>query len=357
MEDWSQCRKILIIRPDNMGDVLMSTPAIRAIKESFCPKITLLTSTKGAAVAELCNAIDEVIIFDLPWVKTDEKPNENELFNLIALLKDKKFDGCIIFTVFSQNPLPTAMIAYLSGIPLRLAYCRENPYNLLTHWVPDDEPFTFIRHQVERDLNLVSTIGVQCVPKPFQLDFDDTDGTIYDKLRAFGVELEKDYFILHPGVSEVKRRYPKEQWVTFARLLIREMNCNVLLTGTLEEAGMLNEFQEEIGDGAYAVGGMFELSDFARLIAGARTVISVNTGTVHLAAAMQTPVVVLYAQTNPQHYPWMVKNVVLAYSIPDKLKSKNEVIRYVDHQLYRLHKTLPTPQEILLAVKKLLSAN
>jgi hypothetical protein len=51
------------------------------------------------------------------------------------------------------------MLAYLAGIPKRLAYCRENPYQLLTDWVPDQEPYTFIKHQVRRDLDLVAAVG------------------------------------------------------------------------------------------------------------------------------------------------------------------------------------------------------
>src|SRR5690606_29741612 len=73
----------------------------------------------------------------------------------------QQFDACVVFTVYSQNPLPAAMIAYLAGIPLRLAYCRENPYGLLTDWFPDPEPLTTIHHQVERDVNLVARIGAR----------------------------------------------------------------------------------------------------------------------------------------------------------------------------------------------------
>jgi hypothetical protein len=68
----------------------------------------------------------------------------------VRQISEKKFDAAVIFTVYSQNPLPTVMLAYLAGIPKRLAYCRENPYQLLTDWVPDQEPYTLIKHQVRQ---------------------------------------------------------------------------------------------------------------------------------------------------------------------------------------------------------------
>src|SRR5215213_11198584 len=159
MNAWANCKNILCIRADNMGDVIMSSPAIRAVKQGLGCRITLLTSSMGAGIAPYLPEVDEVITYDLPWVKTSNAFDPADFLGIIEKLKHYNFDAAIIFTVFSQNPLPAAMLAYLAGIPLRLAYCRENPYELLTHWVPDKEPYSFIKHQVERDLALVNSIG------------------------------------------------------------------------------------------------------------------------------------------------------------------------------------------------------
>ena len=78
---------------------------------------------------------------------------------LIAELKARAFDAAAIFTVYSQSPLPAAYLCYLAGIPLRLAHCRENPYHLLTDWVPEPEPAARMRHEVQRQLDLVATVG------------------------------------------------------------------------------------------------------------------------------------------------------------------------------------------------------
>ena len=141
MIDWRNCKKILCIRADNMGDVIMTSPALRALKETFNYRITLLTSSLGSLITACIKEIDDVITFNVPWVKTDSAADPENCFTLIEELKQHNFDGAIIFTAYSQSALPAAMITMMAGIPLRLAYCRENPYQLLTDWVPDKEPY------------------------------------------------------------------------------------------------------------------------------------------------------------------------------------------------------------------------
>src|SRR5258706_2592525 len=154
---WQAARKILCVRLDNLGDVLMTTPAFRALK-AFDPQaeLTLLTSHMGAGIAPYIPEIDAVIEFDVPWVKLEEQDRGSDaVLAFIARLKRAEIDAAIIFTVFSQNPLPAAMLCYLAGIPLRLGCCRETPYGLLTDLLPRTEPVTDIQHGVKRQLGLV----------------------------------------------------------------------------------------------------------------------------------------------------------------------------------------------------------
>src|SRR5690606_7710955 len=102
--------------------------------------------------------IDDVIEFNVPWVK-GSPGGVNELMRLVEEVRKMSFDMAIIFTVFSQNSLPAAMLAYMAGIPVRVAWCRENPYQLITDWIPENEPVVEIRHQVDRDLELVRHVG------------------------------------------------------------------------------------------------------------------------------------------------------------------------------------------------------
>jgi lipopolysaccharide heptosyltransferase II len=354
---WQDCKNILCIRPDNMGDLIMTAPAIRALKESFGAKITVLTSTMAKGIIKHIPQIDDAIIFDLPWVKTADTPQVESFNEVISILKERKFDAAVIFTVYSQNPLPTAMLAYLAGIPKILAYCRENPYQLLTDWVPDKEPYTHIKHQVRRDLDLVATVGALTDDEDLRLDVDENLWpTVAEKLTLKGIDVNKPWLILHAGVTEKKREYPEKKWAEAARKLITQEKYQLLLTGSAKEQQLTDRLQSMIGEQSFSVAGLFDLEEFICLVKHAPIMLSVNTGTVHIAAAVGTPVIVLYAQTNPQHTPWNVPNIVLPYPVPAHLRSRNEAIAYVNKTVYSNPMSLPTDDDIVNAVNQLLNS-
>lgn len=352
---WQGCKNILCIRPDNMGDLIMTGPAIRALKESFGARVTVLTSSMSAGVIKHMPEIDEAIIFDLPWVKTANTPDVNIFNKVVEQLKERSFDAAVVFTVYSQNPLPTAMLAYLAGIPRILAYCRENPYQLITDWVPDKEPYEFIKHQVRRDLDLVATVGATTSNEGLHLTVhEDLWPVITNKLSAQGFDTHKPWIILHAGVSEKKREYPSECWIATAKRLIAEYGLQILLTGSASEKELTEALQAQIGKGSISTGGMFKLDEFICLVKHAPLLLSVNTGTIHIAAAVGTPTVVLYAQTNPQHTPWSVPHTVLEFPVPEAMRSKNEVIAYVNQTVYKEPAIMPNAAEVVSAVGDLL---
>ena len=355
MSDWKNCKNILCIRADNMGDLLMSSPAIRAMKETFHCRITLLTSAMGNLIAPFIEDIDETIVADLPWVKTKEPVDQNQFAELIESLKKRDFDGAVIFTVYSQNPLPAAMLAYMAGIPKRLAYCRENPYHLLTDWMIEKEPYTFIQHQVKRDLNLVKVIDAATEHQQIKIAFSKTASVnALKKISDAGIDLQKNWLIIHPGVSEKKREYPPGLWIETGKLLRDELNFQIIITGSQGEKGVCDSIQSGIGEGTFSMAGIFSIEELIAAINESQLLISVNTGTAHIAAATQTPVIVLYALTNPQHTPWQVPSNILFFSVREDLRSKNEVVNYVSQHLMNKSIDYPAPLKIVLEAQKLL---
>lgn len=352
---WHHCKNILCIRPDNMGDLIMTTPAIRALKETFGAKITILASSMAQEIVKYIPEIDNAIIYDLPWVKS-EKPPDPESFNeVVSIIKEGNFDAAVIFTVYSQNPLPTAMLAYLAGIPKILAYCRENPYHLITDWVPDKEPYQTIKHQVRRDLDLVASVKAFTKNEGLSLTVDEgLWSAVSSKLTHKSIDINKPWLILHAGVSERKREYPIKKWAEVAKRLVADKGYQILLTGSETEKHFTDDLEKEIGERSFSVAGMLNLNEFICLVKHAPVVLSVNTGTVHIAAAVGTPVVVLYAQTNPQHTPWGAPHKVLPYPVPAYLRSKNEVIAYVNKTVYSVPAKLPDADDIINAVNSLL---
>jgi lipopolysaccharide heptosyltransferase II len=346
---------ILIIRADNLGDLLMSSPAIRALKQTFHSRITVLTSVMATGVARLIPEIDNIITYDLPWIKSNEVIGAETISEIVGIIKQRSFDAAFIFTVFSQNSLPAAMLTYMAQIPIRVAYCRENPYDLLTHWIADKEPYTFIQHQVERDFKLVEFIGAQISDTKLSLKVPvEAWKKTEEGVTRLGVDLLKRWLIFHAGVSEKKREYPPELWIEAAKIIISQQGYQVLFTGSSSEKSLTDELAFKTGEGSFSLGGACKLDEFIALINQAPVAVSVNTGTVHIAAAVQTPVVVLYARTNPQHTPWQVPHAILEYEVPEELRSKNEVIQHLYKTVYTKEVELPSAKDIVAAVLNLL---
>src|SRR5947207_2744874 len=157
---WHSVMRVLAIRLDNPADVLVTTPAIHATKE-FLPsaELTLLAGPVGAQVARLNPDIDEVIVYEAPWMDPWHKlpQNSQREQQMIALIRERQFDGAIIFTSFRQSSLPAAYLCYLADIPLRLAASIDGPGSLLTtrHKHPER-----MMHEVERGLDLVSAVDL-----------------------------------------------------------------------------------------------------------------------------------------------------------------------------------------------------
>ena len=356
MNAWNGCKKILCVRLDNMGDLLMSAPAILALKETFRCHITLLTSPMAEGISPYIRGVDDVMIWKAPWMSGGDGATQETFSDVVRKLQERNFDAAVIFTVFSQNPLPTALMLSLAGITRTLAYCRENPYHLLSHWIPEREPYTLLRHQVQRDLALVQSVGC-VVTGENRIEIalrENHDNAVRKKLSSAGVDLAKPWLIMHPGVSEEKRRYPLRLWTEAGERIIKRLKVQVVVTGTNNERAVAETICRQIGPGAVPIAGELSLEEFITLIRLAPLLISVNTGTVHLASAVRTKVIVLYALTNPQHPPWRAIGKVLPFSVDEDQQSRNEVLRFVREKYFSDDFLIVTPDDIVQSAYELL---
>jgi ADP-heptose:LPS heptosyltransferase len=354
--EWTKFKNILCVRLDNLGDVLMTTPAIRALKESVRGRrITLLASSTGAAISGNIPEIDHTILFDSPWEKDINAIPCDIVSNLIGQLKERNFDAAVIFTVYSQNPLPIAMLCYLAGIPRVAGYCRENPYKLMTDWIPDPEPIYDIKHEVNRQLDLVNFFG--CTTKDNSLSLKISSEAVIrteDKLAAIGIDLNKKLIIMHPGVSESRRQYPTNLYAEAAKRITGGTDWQLLLTGLLSEKELTDRVAEEGGKKAFSLAGMLNMEELIAAIKISSLLIANNTGPVHIAAAMKTPALVLYALTNPQHAPWNIPYRILPFDVPEEKRSKNVIIRMAHEKAFKRIPEPVRPEDIVNAARELI---
>lgn len=312
-----EVKRILCVRLDRLGDILMTTPAIHALRASAPGRhITLLTSSVGAYVAPHLGDVDDVIAYDAPWHGAASHTSPSVDRTMVRTLEAGHFDAAVIFTVYSQSALPSAMLCYLAGIPRRLAHCRENPYGLLTDWVCESEPHDRLRHEVERQLALVAEVGAVSTDTRMRMDVGaQARQALAPRLAARGLPPQGPWFVLHPGASAASRRYPPERFGEVATHLAQAIPWPILLTGSAEEAPLVRQVIESAAPAVRArlhdLSGLLNMGEFAALIERTAVLVTNNSGPVHLASALATPVVDLYALTNPQHTPWQTPQRVL----------------------------------------------
>lgn len=315
---WSRARHILAVRLDNLGDVLMTTPALRALRgPPPGRRITLLTSASGVEAAPFIPEVDAVIRYDAPWMKATRGDAPADLARVLRELASQPIDAAAIFTVYSQSPLPAALLCHQAGIPLRLAHCRENPYALLTDWVPESEPGPQVRHEVQRQLDLVARVGAGTADARLSFRTRPADHErLFAVLERARVNPYGDWIVVHPGATAPSRRYPPELYARALRGLAGAIDGPLLLTGSAAERRLVEQIRRDVGSPAISLAGRLGLGELGALIERAELLISNNTGPVHVAAAVGTPVVDLYALTNPQHTPWQVPHRVLYHDVP-----------------------------------------
>jgi len=303
MSPWLSARNILAIRLDNIGDVVMLGPSLRAVKEaSPDAHITLLASPAGATAGPLLPWVDDVIELRPFWQDIHGRipfdPSREQTF--ISEVAARAFDAALIFTSFSQTPHVPAYLCYLAGIPLRAGSSKEFAGTTLTTQV-DSAPDTI--HQVERNLRLVEAVGFPVRVRDLQVRVPrEAKTTVPALLRRAGLDPESPYFLLHPGASAAARRYSPERFGEIARLLMVH-GRQVLITGMAREQEVVDVVAARAPGAGVLLDGT-SLVEYAALMESAALVICGNTLPLHLADALRTPVVGLYAGTDYEEQ-WM----------------------------------------------------
>ena len=365
---WAAVRRVLVIRLDNLGDVLVTTPAIHAIRESLPgAQITLLASPVGAQVGRLDPDIDEVIVYEAPWMDpwhTLPQDSAREQ-RMIQRLRRGHYDGAIIFTSYHQSSLPAAYLAYLADIPLRVAASIDGPGSLLTtrHKHPDR-----MMHEVERGLDLVSAIGMRASESDLVMRVPES---ARDEARAVCAPLatpppptplldaergsqRHPLVVVHPGCSMPARTYPWELYARVVELLVEQVGARVALTGAANErelvARVAGSIRPDLRASVTPLAGELSFPGLCALIEMARLTITNNTGPMHIAAAVKTPVVALFALTNPpeQWGPWRVAYRQLYHDVSCRI-CYSRICPY-GHECLRL----VTPEQVTEAARELL---
>lgn len=286
--------RTLAVRLDSMGDVLVTGPAVRALAHTSS-HIGLLAGPLGRAAAELLPGVDEVLTWPAPWVLADPPPvDPDAVLELRDQLRAGRWERAVVFTSFHQSPLPTALVLRLAGVPWIGAISTDYPGSLLDlrHVAPEDVP------EPERAVSLALACGGDLPP--------GDDGRLAVRHAPSSLGITRPYVVLHPGASAPARAWPVGHFRAL-RNLLEGYGLPTVVTGGPAERDLTREV------GGRDLGGLLDLEELAGVIGSAAAIVVGNTGPAHLAAAVGTPVVSLFAPTVPasRWAPYGVPSLVL----------------------------------------------
>jgi ADP-heptose:LPS heptosyltransferase len=294
LPDWPSLRRLLVVRLDNLGDVIMTGPALRAMKLQWpALHLTLLASPGGAPAAALLPWVDEVWIWRAVWQDLGRLAFDpaREL-GFLDELRRRDFDAAVIFTSFSQSPHPVALACALADIPVRIGRSRERGHALTCELprVPDE------LHQAERNLTLIEAAGVRVLDRSLEIRIP-----AQARLAARELLVEHGvtgaYVLLSPWASCQARTFDPRRFALAARLLAQTVGLPVVVCGAVRDRARASELMEVLGANAIDLVGATDVCSFASLIADAQLVLTQNTAALHLADALAVPQLVMYSGT------------------------------------------------------------
>jgi ADP-heptose:LPS heptosyltransferase len=281
--------RLLAVRLDSLGDMLVTGPGIRAMAADGA-EVTVLAGPGGTEAARLLPGVHDVWTWDCPWILASPAPVDPiDVQALVERVQAAAFDAALIFTSFHQSPLPTALLLRLAGVPWVGAISEDYPGSLLDlrHRIEDDLP------EPVRALSLATAAGFP--PTPPDRSSDPAALGVRNPPGAPALLPDSPYVVLHPGASVPARAWPVHRCAEAVDELGDE-GWEVLVTGTADDRELCAEVAGRRGTD---LSGLTPLAELAAVLAGAAAVVVANTGPAHLAAAVGTPVVSLFAPTVP----------------------------------------------------------
>ena len=298
---------VLVARLDNAGDVLLAGPAVRAAAATGRP-VVLACGPHGRAAADLLPGVVSVVEFHAPWIEPEPLPvTEADARSFVARVRAAGVTDAAVLGSSHQSPLPLAMLLRWAGVERIAAVSHEHAGSLLDVRLRGDPDV----HEVRRGLLVSEALGFPPLADDrlaVALGPADAAGLPPAVTTAVGA---RPYVVVHPGASVPARTLAPGRWRAVVSELARA-GRRVVLTGGRKEVGLTSAVRGEQPD-VIDLGGQLTLRQLGTLLAGADALACGNTGPMHLAAAVGTPVAAVFAPTVPlaRWRPWRVPHVVL----------------------------------------------
>lgn len=347
--------RLLVVRPDHLGDVLLAGPALARLRTVLPDAhITLLVGPWSHAVAELLPGADLVLTAPFPAFARGPKPGLVARYRpLVATARQLRADRFDAALVLRDDDWWSAWLVALAGIPVRIGHDHGAARPFLTDALPSPAA---PRHVAGASLALVdAALGDPRPPggperDPLRILVRDEDRRAADALLPPAAR--RPPIAVHPGSGSPVKRWPAEDWGEVARALT-DPDEPVVLTGGPGEAPLTAAVARRLGRPVVDLTGRTDVATLAAVFAACRLVLGPDSGPLHLAVAVGTPTVHLYGPADPLRFgPWgpAHRHAVLASDLPCAPCGRLDWPTPEDHPCVRLL----SPQAVLAAARRLL---
>jgi len=293
----SALKNILIVKPSSLGDIVLALPALTALHKSFPEaKISWFIRLEFAPLLKNHPHLTETILFDRKFLgKAWYHPRAlASLLSLIRRLRRSKFDTVIDL----QGLFRTASLAWLSGCKKRLgmADAREFAHIFYTHKVAQTKDCI---HLVDYYLKIAQAAGASDLSVQFILN---TDRSTADSVRNLLMQQQvapDNYAVIVPTSAHADKCWPVERFAALADKISSQFHLSIIATGAASEKSAVERLRNLTNVPIANFAGVTSLSELVALLKAARLVVSNDTGPGHIAAALGTPLVLIFGRSNP----------------------------------------------------------
>jgi heptosyltransferase II len=286
--------KVLVKEPNWLGDVVMSLPALRAVRRAIPQgRLAVLIKKELASLFDGAQWIDEVI----PYSISPGARGLSDRLRLISGLRARKFD----FAVLIPNSFESALWVALAGIPCRAGYATDWRGPLLTHRVPM-EAKVLSGHQARYWLEIVRvTLGVGGDPDDFSLEYSEPHlEAMRARLQALRRENDAKLVALAPAAAfGPAKEWPPARYAELSDLLFERFAARSVLVGAPNERARCEAVARLTRNGTLMMAGETNAGELAALLSLCDGFAGNDSGSMHLAAAVGLPTVGIFGSTDP----------------------------------------------------------
>jgi len=281
-------RRILIVRTDRIGDVLLSTPVIKALRDNYPHAyIAMMVSPYGKNIVEDNPYLDEVIIYD----KDGKHKSWRRSIKFAQNLKKKRFDLAVVLHPTNRVHLVT----FFAGIRRRIGYDRKLGF-LLTDRIEHTKQLGQ-KHELEYALDLVRCLGIEPKDKTLFMPLKPESEAWVEKLfKQEGIEKTDRLLAIHPGASCPSKIWPNKRFADVASRLIEKYGFRVLVIAGPKDLALAESVIKHMHHPVINLAGRISVSQLASVLKRCNLFISNDSGPVHIAASVGTPVISIFGR-------------------------------------------------------------